>query len=79
MKRATIEDKLVTARCKELVKGYFDVFDLITTEIVEETTGTILEKTAEGIALEYMKREGMKMGIKEFLRRIHSKAAKNYE
>lgn len=75
MKKATIDQKMTSAKCRELVKSYFDVFDVIVTELVEETSGTINMNTAEGIALEYMKREGMKMGIKEFLRRIHHKAA----
>lgn len=77
-KKLTIEDKLMTSKCKELVKGYFDVFDYIVTQIVDETSGTILANTTEGIALEYIRREGMKQGMKELLRRIHSVAAKQY-
>lgn len=79
MKKATIDQKMTSAKCRELVKSYFGVFDVIATELVEETSGTINEKTSDGIALEYMKREGMKMGIKEFLRRIHHKAATSNE
>lgn len=78
-KKPGIEDKLTSAKCKELVKGYFDVFDVVATEIVDELSGTILSNTSEQIALEYIRREGMKQGIKEFLRRIHHKAAKQYE
>ena len=74
-KRITLEDKLIISKCQELVKGYFDVFDVVATNIVDEVSGTIISGTCEGIALEYIRREGMKQGIKEFLRRIHSKAA----
>lgn len=74
-KKLTIEDKLMSAKCRELIKGYFDVFDVVAIEVVEGFSGTILEKSVEGIALEYMKREGIKLGITEFLRRIHNKAA----
>ena len=76
MKRANIDEKFISAKCKELVKSYFDVFDNIATDVVNELSGTIASNTQEGIALEYMRREGMKQGIKEFLRRIHSKASK---
>jgi len=79
MKKATIQDKLLSAKCKELVKGSFDVFETITEELVDELSGTIIANTSDSIALEYMRREGMKQGIKEFLRRIHSKAAQKYE
>ncbi len=73
-----IEDKMMTSKCKELIKGYFDVFDYIATQLVDEMGGTINLPTPDAIALEYMKREGMKMGMKEFLRRIHTLAAKTY-
>lgn len=74
-----IHDKLISAKCRELVKGYFDVFDDIATDIVDELSTTIQSDRSEGIALEYIRREGMKQGIKEFLRRINSKASKTYE
>ena len=73
-KRIGIEEKIISSKCQELVKGYFDVFDNIATEFVDELSGSILSNTTEGIALEYIRREGMKQGIKEFLRRIHSKS-----
>jgi len=74
MKKQNIEEKIIASKCRELVKGYFDVFDNIATGIVEEMGGSILANTTESIALEYMRREGMKQGIKEFLRRIHGKS-----
>lgn len=77
-KKGTIEDKMMTSKCKELVKGYFDVFDYIATQLVNEMGGTILANTTEGIALEYIRREGMKQGMKEFLRRINTIASKQY-
>lgn len=77
MKKPTIDEKFISAKCKELVKSYFDVFDSIATDVVEELSGTIIG-TSEGIALEYTRREGMKQGMKELLRRIHAKAAKQY-
>lgn len=71
------ESRIIASKCKLLVSDYSEVFNVIATELVDEMMTTINLPTAEGIALEYMKREGMKMGIKEFLRRIHTKAAKN--
>jgi len=78
-KNETISDKILTAKCKELVRGYSEVFNEIVTEVVDELSATITSNTTEGISLEYIRREGMKQGIKELLRRIHTKAAKQYD
>jgi len=78
-KKETISDKILTAKCKELVRGYSEVFNEIVTEVVDELSATITSNTTEGISLEYIRREGMKQGIKELLRRIHTKAAKQYD
>lgn len=77
-RKGGVEEKIMTSKCQELVKGYFDVFNYIATQIVDELDGTILSNTAEGIALEYIRRDGMKQGMKELLRRIHSIASKKY-
>lgn len=78
-KTQSIQDKQITAKCKELVKNYFDVFDYVSTQLVDEMGGTITLTTPDAIALEYVRREGMKMGMKEFLRRIHTLASRQYD
>lgn len=77
-RKGGVEDKIMTSKCQELVKGYFDVFDHVATQIVNELEGTIISNTTEGIALEYIRRDGMKQGMKELLRRIHTIASKKY-
>lgn len=71
------DDKLVQAKCRQLLEGYEDVIDMLLAEVVHEAAGNDIQGTT---AFEYAKavirRQGIKEGTKLFKQRLTKHAAK---
>lgn len=70
----TIENKFLSSKCRGLLTEYGQILEIIIEEIKKEQDSPISEKTADAIALEYVKRQGVKQGLTLLMQKINSKA-----
>lgn len=71
----TFDEKILSSKCRELIKGYEDVLKHFSEEIVNETTSMPIKgETSFSIAQEYIRREGIREGIKLMIKKINQKA-----
>lgn len=68
------QDKILSQKARQLLKEYEDVLLHCSDEIKKEINIPINSETTEAIALEYVRREGIKQGITLLMQKINSKA-----
>lgn len=71
----TFDEKILSSKCRELLKSYDDVFKFFYEELVKETNATPIKGTdAFSIAQEYTRREGIREGLRLFIKKIEKNA-----
>lgn len=69
-----IDQKIISSQCQNLLNTYGDLLISIIEEIKREQDSSITGTSADEIALEYQKRQGIKQGLTLLIQRINTKA-----
>jgi len=72
-----IENKVLSSKCRNLLKEYEDVLKLVIDEIRKEQDSPINTTSVEEMALEYSKRQGIRQGLALLMQKLSTKANLN--
>lgn len=69
-----IEKQIISSKCRDLLKNHLDTLTFIIDEIKREQESPITLDTADAIALEYKRRQGIREGLILLMQKLNTKS-----